>query len=360
MSDKYEVIEILRVILIILVVTLHAYTATRTVEWLHDGYPIYAFFTHNFSLLAGYIAVPFFYFISGYLFFQSSSKNVHYIKKWRNRVHSLLIPYVIWNFLILILLYFLQITFEGKDYFSGNHKFVMDYTCLDFLRAFWDSGDWNRGDGTPVLSVLWYIRNLMILTLLTPIIWYFNKWIKFFWLMPVFIIWIFTPRLAFMTCSIFWFGLGTYFSCAKIDLNLFFYKKRILVTVLFVLFFVIYNLLFFYNPMNFVFKVFIHRMCIVFAIPLLYIIVMIGINRWKWKIPYHFTQAVCFIFVFHYYLIIGIRKLMIKFLPDVGDVGMLLLYFSSIVITIFISFYTYVILQKLMPRILNFITGGRG
>ena len=62
MENKFEVIDFLRVILIIFVVTLHAYTTTGSVEWLNNGYPVYKFVTYNFALLAGYIAVPFFFF----------------------------------------------------------------------------------------------------------------------------------------------------------------------------------------------------------------------------------------------------------------------------------------------------------
>ena len=59
MEHKFEVIDCLRVVLVILIIFLHAYTATMFVEWLHKGYPMYAFITYNFALLGGYIAVPF-------------------------------------------------------------------------------------------------------------------------------------------------------------------------------------------------------------------------------------------------------------------------------------------------------------
>ena len=62
MEHKFEVIDCLRVVLVILIIFLHAYTATMFVEWLHKGYPMYAFITYNFALLGGYIAVPFFFF----------------------------------------------------------------------------------------------------------------------------------------------------------------------------------------------------------------------------------------------------------------------------------------------------------
>ena len=88
MENKFEVIDFLRVILIIFVVTLHAYTTTGSVEWLNNGYPVYKFVTYNFALLAGYIAVPFFFFISGFLFFYSSRGKISYRKKWEQRIYT--------------------------------------------------------------------------------------------------------------------------------------------------------------------------------------------------------------------------------------------------------------------------------
>ena len=188
MENKFEVIDFLRVILIIFVVTLHAYTTTGSVEWLNNGYPVYKFVTYNFALLAGYIAVPFFFFISGFLFFYSSRGKISYRKKWEKRIYTLLFPYMVWNFVTIVLFFFLQnIITEG--YFSGDHKFVVDFSCIDFLRAFWDCGHWLGGDGTPILSVLWYVRNLIILSLLTPVMWYLNSKLRFFWLIPIFLIW---------------------------------------------------------------------------------------------------------------------------------------------------------------------------
>lgn len=58
-SDKYMnknqslVFDYLRFPLTILVIILHAYTATQNVEWLKIAHPIYRFITYNFSLLWG-------------------------------------------------------------------------------------------------------------------------------------------------------------------------------------------------------------------------------------------------------------------------------------------------------------------
>ena len=35
-------------------------------------------------------------------------------------------------------------------YFSNEHNIICEYSLSDFFRAFWDCGDWNKGNGTPV------------------------------------------------------------------------------------------------------------------------------------------------------------------------------------------------------------------
>lgn len=58
-----------------------------------------------FSNVIGRFSVPMFFLISGYLFFRSGvlDKRV-YISKLRSRLHTLLLPYLLWN--LIAFLYF--------------------------------------------------------------------------------------------------------------------------------------------------------------------------------------------------------------------------------------------------------------
>ena len=318
MSGQFKVINFLRVPLTVLVVALHAYTATRTVSWLHDGYPIYKFVMHNLALLSGYIPVPFFFFISGFLFFYSSSGTIVYNEKWKRRLHTLFIPYILWNFLVIILFYIVQTSSIGESFLSGEHKLVVSFSWYDFLRAFWDMGQGGTS-GFPILSVYWYIRNLMILSLLAPVIRYFNLWFKYVWLIPFLLHWLFTPNLALTSCSIFWFGAGTYFAYRKVDWNVFckYWKTE---TTCFFFFFITYNVIFFFK-VDIVFAVFVNRMCVLCAIPVVYILISKGISKWHWEMPSLFNKACFFVFSCHFFIIIAIRKLSIKLFPHVCDMG---------------------------------------
>ena len=156
-------IETLRFPLILFIICLHCYTSTSAVTRGHD---IYFRIIYPFSLWIGETGVPTFFFISGLLFFYSKKS---YVQKLRSRLNTLLIPYLFFNALILCgylcLMYFGKtIIILGKD--------LAHYTLIDYIRAFWDRGVWDHGNGSPMLCPLWYIRNLMLLVILSPIIYY--------------------------------------------------------------------------------------------------------------------------------------------------------------------------------------------
>lgn len=56
-----------------------------------------------FSNIIGRFSVPMFFLISGFLFFRNGRINTSlYLTKLRSRVHTLLIPYFIWNTIAFI------------------------------------------------------------------------------------------------------------------------------------------------------------------------------------------------------------------------------------------------------------------
>ena len=195
-------IETLRFPLILLIICLHCYTSTSAITRGHD---IYFRLIYPVSLWMGETGVPAFFFISGLLFFYSKKT---FLQKIKSRFHTLLIPYLFFNALILcgylcLMIFGKTITILGKD--------LADYTLIDYIRAFWDRGVWDHGNGSPLLCPLWYIRNLMVLVILSPIIYYIIKYTKL--LFPVFfgLLWINAHDSAYTLQSLTMFSLGAYF-----------------------------------------------------------------------------------------------------------------------------------------------------
>lgn len=101
--------------------------------------------------------VPMFFAISGFLFF----KNFDYsklIQKWTSRIHSLLIPFVIWSFAGFLFFYLIgKIPFiaSNTDMVPGNIE------IWPLLKDIFINTKYNT---------TWFVLNLMIYVLVVPIL----------------------------------------------------------------------------------------------------------------------------------------------------------------------------------------------
>lgn len=103
----------------------------------------------------GAICVPFFFVISGYLFFRTF-KLADYCKKLNSRWRSLFIPYIIWNILATLQIYFA----EKWGFIAGEPRTIIN---------------WFIGTINADYSILWYIKYLLYFAILSPTIYYFCK-----------------------------------------------------------------------------------------------------------------------------------------------------------------------------------------
>lgn len=152
-------------------------------------------------------AVPMFFFISGFLFFL---KKDTYISKWKKRFHSLVIPYIIWCTIgFLIPFFFQQIMglghlFKGGE---GHLKPIAEFEGWDYLKMFW-----NIRAGAPILSTLWFLRNLILLVALAPVFNFLATRMK--WIFPVLLTANFLITnwgiLCLSSADLFFFGMGCF------------------------------------------------------------------------------------------------------------------------------------------------------
>lgn len=137
-----------------------------------------SYFIHGF--LSGQ-SVPIYYFISGYVFFLGIElTREKYFRKLRNRVHTLLIPYLIWNSVFIIR--GIVVSMPCFNAFVTDHA-SLSLTIPRLLWDFWDSGKGIRPRTTsidsfgiyPIDTPLWFVRDLMIVVLIAPFIWHMAK-----------------------------------------------------------------------------------------------------------------------------------------------------------------------------------------
>lgn len=157
-------IDILKFIGIVFVVYIHIYsteanfsegsTSLMLPHWL-------LLFENLVSQTIARCGVPMFFLISSVLLFR---KPRDYKKTIFNKARTLLLPYLIWNSLWILVFILLQSFPSTASYFSGNKTPIMQGSVTDWLKLY------GIGAGSPMDYPLWFMRDLMLVTILFPII----------------------------------------------------------------------------------------------------------------------------------------------------------------------------------------------
>lgn len=177
------------------------------------------------------VAVPVFFFISGFLFFDGIDQLTRsvYFGKLRRRATSLLVPYILWNLLTipLMLLTMYGETLTGTRSLNSLDEFI---TNGRWAHLFWDFYHhdapytnlfgWPQLIADPLLYTFWYVRDLSIITLLAPIVfWYVRKtgWWGFWVAAAVYVLRIWPHTVVSPQCLFFVFG--AYWSMKRLPLG---------------------------------------------------------------------------------------------------------------------------------------------
>lgn len=167
------------------------------------------------------IAVPTFFFISGYLFFiRYKQFGFHeYADVLRKKFFSLVIPYVLW----------IAFVYYGYGFYSGQISHI-SFNPSDLYRVFWAESDgyiatsifgykFSILSAPSGIGVLWFVRDLIVAMVLSPVIWSVVKicrmWSVLIFLLP-YIFFIAIPIKGFGLAALCFFPIGATFSiCSK-------------------------------------------------------------------------------------------------------------------------------------------------
>ena len=185
-----NVINQLRLPLIVLITFTHSYSGVRVGWTLWDGgWDAYEVLKLVMSETLVKVAMPTFFVMSGYLFFVNVTEwNAKtYWNKLRRRVKTLLIPYIIWNIAMAVKL--------------------KTFSLSIFIE--------------PANMPLWFLRDLIIVSLLTPII-YIGVRKLGYWLLtillPIYLTGVYAVQPGLTPYAVCFFTLGAFLSIRKMDL----------------------------------------------------------------------------------------------------------------------------------------------
>lgn len=144
-------------------------------------------------------SVPLFFIISGYLFFRNfESIKKSYITKLKSRLFSLVIPYCLWAFISAVLMLLLSYLDIFKSLDIINERVLTGNYIL--LSCFID----------PPAFQLWYLQQLIIFTLLSPLFYLAIKHTKGFILIPFGLLWLLDLNFVINSQALFFFSIGAY------------------------------------------------------------------------------------------------------------------------------------------------------
>ncbi len=346
-SLKSKVISFLRFPLIVAVTYIHCEPSAISDYKLSGAYELLYIFVRE--ILAG-AAVPRFFVISGFLFFVKGPLTPSaYVSKLKKRIQSLLIPYIIWN-LLYWGIFILKSKILPGDLSIGA---LTHLTTTEFLRMFWNL----RSGFYPMCAQFWFLRDLMVMMVLSPIIYICVKYLKLLFVVIFGLMWIFNfgwEITGLSITSIFFFSVGAYIALFKINFVKF-SKYGILV------FFIMYTILSSValysigNPMMERFKtlsILCEMICIIG-------LTTIFIRRGLWEPNNFLSESSFFIYASHQIILAILVKQLVSLLSPMDGLKLTIIFLVSPIIIICVSLIIYWQMRKTMPLLTKILTGGR-
>ena len=338
---------------IVLVVFIHSYNYELKFDsgGLTDGQGHFVLFVENFfSKGIALIAVPLFFAISGFLFYQSYNFTVSGVAtKFKRKLSSLVIPYLFWSVFGLILVLSLQSIPWSKIFFTK--ELIIDYSFSKLMHAVLVE---------PIPYQLWFVRDLIMLVIFSPLIWYLTKAVRDVWLLVLLVLWTVNAKTfeLFSNEALLFFTVGCALALDKTELInkklSKFLSYGLLCVWLLIVSATTYLITF---DLNF------------FALSALKNLgVLTGLIA-VWSLYDYFDEERLakysaffgysfFIFVFHEPLLTILKKGMF-FLLGKTNFSSLLIYVVAPLIAIGISMIVSYVWRRRLPRFYNFATGGR-
>jgi hypothetical protein len=316
--------------------------------------PVFYYCKNIISLLL--VRVPLFFFISGFVFFlnvDSFNRNI-YGKKLRTRAKTLLVPYLFWN-LLAISVYLIIASLPSLKGFMNNPISLQEvFPSLWARRIIVDGVEQTM----PISGQFWFIRDLMVMVISTPIIYFVCKRAKIYGVILLCILWVFdwwvlVPGLSIT--SLFFFTAGACFSINKRNLIADMGQIRRLS-------FLLYPLIALVDlfTKQYAFNTFIHQAGMIVGIVFLFNLAAFLLETGKVKVNKFLTAATFFVFAVHMpFLNFPLQKITYMVFKPESDIAITSLYFLNVIIVIIVALVLYYMLRRFLPKFTGIITGGR-
>jgi surface polysaccharide O-acyltransferase-like enzyme len=313
-------------------------------------------------------AVPLFFIISGFLFFYNFEMSFQcYKRKLASRTKTLIIPYLFWNAFYFLFVLSLQSIPALSHFFNTNNKPLIQYNLFDYFDAFTGFIGSN-----PIAYQFWFIRDLIIMSFLSPLFYFCVKRFKFPAFLVFFCLWYFDlfDFHFIRNNSLFFFFCGCIITTMDFKTNIF-NKFGNYIVAAFIVLFTLFILGNYYNckPPH-IFCLSNNCIKLIFKVVLLvqlaaFWIISINLKTTTFYSMFlRLSQYSFFVFAAHEPTLSVIRKLSYRFLPKLDGISGLIQSITYIFlipgITIITVLFIGYIIKMAAPKPYAFVTGGRG
>jgi len=349
-QEESNRIQILRFAAIVLVVYIHMSDSNLTVGGvLVQDVPLkMKYIQYWVAQILARSSVPVFFLISSVLLYQ---KEFTWKKNMKKKLKSIVFPFFFWNTIWLFLFLFCQSIPQLSFAFSNLDNSVKDFGLLQWVDAYLAVFERER----PFLYPLWFLKDLFVLNIFAVIIRKVMDKIPHLYLAVVFLIWLCGIEIPIIeTQSLFFFACGYYVVKYKITMSqIDKYDIRWLSTIYVGLSLLLCSIELFVMPI-----LVLHNLLIAFGV-----IHMIAVSKYLYSpsAKGFWTVAVkntFFIYAFHEWNLMFLRKITAKILPQTGIIQLLEFVCIPIVV-IGVSIFVAQLLKGVCPKVYDAVTGSR-
>jgi peptidoglycan/LPS O-acetylase OafA/YrhL len=356
----------LRFPLIVLVVFFHAYTtsvdlAAGGVAGSQHVNPISAFVRIFVSKGFGNLAVPLFFLVSGFLFFQKYDGTwATYKEKLSRRVKTLLVPFLIWNF-ATYLVYFLGESIPAtRVYFATKYwPPIRSFTALDYANAFF-----GFTVKFPMSYQFWFIRDLMVMVVFAPLIYLLLKRhaVAIPFLAIMLCLWMtgYWPLVVPGSETLLFFITGCFLASRNADLEAL-DRWTVPLGLGFVSLLLLLDLLMLLTQTNAeLLRLNVNTMML-FGLPFAWGLTKWAVERPRWRSALErLAESSFFVYAAHEPLLSIFRKVSFRLIQPRTAASELALYFLAPISIIVFLVMVYTLLHRALPRFTAVITGAEG
>lgn len=347
-----EVIAAMRFPLMVLLLFAHVLPMTSVpIEMNLSEMNIYHFFSEGISHNLSRIRNPLFFFFSGFFFFRKQEKwsQDFYHLQLKKRVMSLLFPYFLWNILMVVAIYIKNYILISFFSMSPGEE-LLNIENNSWYTLFWH---------TPVNYPLWFLRDLICMSVLSPLFYLFFRYLKVYGLFMLVVLYLsgWENNVPGLSMSAFmFFGTGAYMGIYKKNILRFCSKYRYSAAVIALLTLCCATMC---NGREW--HTYLVRIYVLSGIVTAFNLMDRLINKETWKNLFcSLSATVFFIYAAHEIYIINWTKGFFSRTPlaDSGG-GLLLSYLLIPFITLGVCLGLYFLLNRMAPRTLALLIGGR-